>query len=84
MMSKKTRHAILFILALLFIASNIGSGGSSSVRSGSSVYYDMHYRNPWHGHHGAIPPPHYIGPPPIIIPPDIPDIAPPVAVPLPM
>lgn len=84
MMRKKTRHVILFILALLFIASNLGSGGESAVRSGSAVYYDMNYRNPWHNHHHHLPPPEYLGPPPVILPPDIPDIPPEEAVPLPM
>ena len=84
MKSKKMRQGILLILAMLFIATNVGSGGESAVRSGSAVYSDMHYRNPWHQHHHHLPPPGYLGPPPVILPPDIPDMPPVEAVPLPM
>ncbi len=84
MIVQKTRLIILLFLATLLIATTIGSGGDSSVRGGTAVFYDMHHRNPWYGHPGAIPPPHYIGPPPVILPPDIPDMPPLEAVPLPM
>ncbi|WP_455207020.1 hypothetical protein [Kaarinaea lacus] len=74
---------ILFALTLLLIAMSSGCGGGAPIRGGSA-YYDMHYRNPWYGYHGELPPPHYIGPPPIVIPPGIPDLPPLEAVPLPM
>ena len=86
-----TRKIMLIVLTLLFSALifGCGGGGGGSVRGGPG-YYDMHYNNPWYGYRGGFPPPHYIGPPPIEIPPDIPDIPdipdmPPLeAVPLPM
>lgn len=85
-MNYRTGKIVLFVLALLFIAVTFGCGGGGSVR-GSSIHYDMHYGNPWYGYGGGFPPPHYMGPPPIMIPPDIPEVPemPPLeAVPLPM
>jgi len=84
MIMQKNRLILLLLLATLLIVTTIGSGGESSVRGCTAVFYDMHHRNHWYGHTGAIPPPHYIGPPPEIIPPDIPAMPPVEAVPLPM
>jgi len=85
-MKYHTHKIILIALTLLLIAVTLGCSSGAPIRGGSA-YFDMHYRNPWYGYHGGLPPPHYIGPPPIVIPPDIPDLPdlPPLeAVPLPM
>jgi hypothetical protein len=82
-MKNRTGKLLLIMLALLVIAVSSGCGGSGHIRGGSA-FYDMHYPNPWYGYRGGLPPAQYIGPPPVVPPPDIPDLPPLEAVPLPM
>jgi hypothetical protein len=78
-MNRQIHRLILLIMVLFITALTAGCGGTP-IRGGSA-YFDMHHRNPWYGYHGALPLPHYLGPPPVVMPTGIPDLPPPAATP---
>lgn len=80
-MKHHAQKTILLAFTLFLIALSLGCSSGAPI-SGGSAYFDMHYHNPWYGYHGELPPPHHIGPPPIEIPQDMPDLPPVEPVPM--